>query len=90
MRSIALLPVCLTALLLGSCVGSGSETTPTDFCQLAAPIWIGNEDELTDETARQILRHNNRYEVLCGEEPAPAPSSGVSPKRKPQPVGQAV
>jgi hypothetical protein len=62
--------------------------TPTDFCAIAAPVWIGDGDVLTDETARQILRHNNRWEVLCGEE-VPAVRSFLPQRKPPIPAGKA-
>lgn len=38
---------------------------PPDYCALARPIYIGEEDTLSDETARQILAHNLLGERLC-------------------------
>lgn len=36
------------------------------FCAVARAIYIGEEDVLSDQTARQILTHDEIGERLCG------------------------
>lgn len=36
------------------------------FCAVARAIYIGDEDVLSDQTARQILTHDEIGERLCG------------------------
>ena len=54
----------MSALFLASCgiIGSG------DDCSWARPILVGDEDQLTEATARDILVHNEVWERLCSEE----------------------
>lgn len=52
------------ALLLTSCAGIGSVNN--SYCQVAKPILIDKDDQLTDQTARQILEHNRTGKKLCG------------------------
>ena len=54
--------VCLTAALLTGCASTGRVT---NFCDLAAPVYISKQDQLTDETARQILTHNEIWQRVC-------------------------
>lgn len=49
-----------TTLLLAGCV------TPTDGCEAFGPIRPSVSDDLTDETADQILIHNLTGEEVCG------------------------
>lgn len=42
------------------------EPLPTEFCTTAQPIYISETDELSEQTARQILRHNRIGRSLCG------------------------
>jgi len=55
---------CLSALVLSGCSSSGLETR--DFCKLAKPIYVGKPDYFSDQTARQILGHNETWVSLCG------------------------
>lgn len=50
-----------TLILLGGCVVNGSGSLCDD-----APIFVAPDDRLTSETARQVLRHNERGRALCG------------------------
>jgi hypothetical protein len=52
----------LATLLLASACSAGSAT---DFCVLAQPIFISRADQLTDETVRQLLAHNETWEAIC-------------------------
>ena len=60
---------CLMAGLLISSALSGCASDPVvlapSFCAVGAAIYIGEEDVLTDETARQILRYNEAGAKLC-------------------------
>lgn len=58
------------ASLLISCVATGCVTTEPvgvgyEFCDIAAPIYIGRQDVLTDKTADQILALNETWKRLC-------------------------
>jgi hypothetical protein len=53
--------VCLM-LMLGACSTNGAGT---DICSIMEPILISKDDILTDETARQILIHNEFYDRVC-------------------------
>lgn len=59
----------LVALLMNFVV-SGCATTETtaqpDFCATAQPIYISKFDVISDETAREILKHNITGRNLCG------------------------
>ena len=44
------------ALLTTSCTATGRANN--SYCQIAKPILIGKDDNLSDVTARQILEHN--------------------------------
>lgn len=60
MRWTALLLVSLT--LLGACTTAGPGI---DVCGPWRPILVSRQDQLTDQTARQILAHNETGERLC-------------------------
>ena len=53
----------LTLTLLTSCVASGRASDA--FCLVATPILVSPSDQLSAETAREILRHNATGERLC-------------------------
>lgn len=68
-------------LLLASCVLTGcgptisltksSDDQPLkpaapDFCATASPIYIDKTDQISDGTAREILKHNMTGRKLCG------------------------
>ncbi|AOO35061.1 TPA: hypothetical protein HNC65_22775 [Escherichia coli] len=42
------------------------QTTSVLFCDGAEPIYISNDDVMTEETERQILFHNTMGERVCG------------------------
>ena len=50
--------------------GCGTNGTVTGDCAWAEPIYIGDADDLTDETARQILAHNQTGAEICGWSPS--------------------
>jgi len=52
------------ALFLASCGMLGV----ADDCSWVRPILVGDEDQLTEATARDILIHNEVWERLCTEE----------------------
>ena len=67
-----MLILALAQQLTGCVNPSGTETpkpvvTVVDTaCKWVRPIMIGNADQLTEETARQIEVHNETWEVNCG------------------------
>ncbi|EEP0032563.1 TPA: hypothetical protein M4731_003467 [Salmonella enterica] len=56
-------------LFIASCMISGcvikTQTSGVLFCDVANPIYVSNEDLMTEETERQILTHNMVGERLC-------------------------
>lgn len=58
----------IACLLLTACATSGPATVVDAGCYWTRPIYIGREDVLTDETARQILVHNETWELRCREQ----------------------
>lgn len=73
-----MLSVCLSALLLTACAMNGRATDPTPApvvvdtgCKWAGPIYVSKADALTDETARQILAHNQTFVAICGKPATP-------------------
>ena len=73
MMSLLMLTLVLAQLQTGCVDRNGTETvravtTVIDTaCKWVHPIMVGNSDELTEETARQIEVHNEAWEVNCGE-----------------------
>lgn len=47
-------------------MAKGKNPDPRDFCLVGSAIYIGEEDQLTDKTAEQILSHNCTGQRLCG------------------------
>lgn len=45
---------------------AGCATVGGDLCRVSQPILVSDEDDLTVETAQQILLHNETGERLCG------------------------
>lgn len=64
-------------LLISSSAMTGCATEPLvampSFCAVAKPIYIGRDDALTDQTARQLLEHNLTGKALCDWKPKTAP-----------------
>lgn len=52
------------ALSVSSCA---SGPVSSDFCTLDSPIFVSEQDVLTDATVDAITDHNVRYEAVCGE-----------------------
>jgi hypothetical protein len=50
-------------LLLTGCATGGPAT---EFCVVSRPILVSRADVLTDETARQLLSHNETGARVCG------------------------
>ena len=61
-RSTRALPLLSLTLFVASCstVSAGTE------CAWVKVITISRQDVLTDETARQLLAHNEKVEAICG------------------------
>ncbi len=53
--------ICLILLWLTSCAISG----PGTECLAFEPIWLSPADQLTSDTGRQILKHNEKFISLC-------------------------
>jgi hypothetical protein len=62
-------------LLLASCGTSGNaiDVKPNNdaACAAFAPIFVGKDDVLTDQTAKAILAHDKTGAKLCGWTPHP-------------------
>lgn len=54
--------------LLASCATTGLETKTA--CEVFQPIYVSKNDRLTDDSAKEILRHNLLGAKLCGWKPA--------------------
>jgi hypothetical protein len=52
------------ALLLTSCAAIGRANN--SYCQIAKPIYISQDDVLSDATAREVLEHNRTGKKICG------------------------
>ncbi|KEP94111.1 hypothetical protein GJ36_05000 [Pasteurella multocida] len=53
----------MSVFVLTGCVNN--YTSQVLFCDIAEPILISGNDTLTDETAREILKHNLVGRRLC-------------------------
>lgn len=53
----------MTVMLCAGCATNGVENS---YCSIAKPIYITQGDELTDDTAREILDHDEVGAKLCG------------------------
>lgn len=58
-----LFAMCLPALLLAGCATTGAGI---NGCDWAKPIYVSQDDVLTDGTARQILTHDETGKAICG------------------------
>lgn len=78
---------CLPVMLIASCATNGPATPePTVLdtgCSWVKPIYIGKDDKLTDETARQILAHNRTWSSVCNKSAAGTPAPVAAPAAKP-------
>lgn len=63
MKWIASVLLMSTLVFASGCVTSGN------YCDVARPVRPSAEDVLTADTARQILRENEKLEKLCGVRP---------------------
>jgi hypothetical protein len=55
---------CLLTLCVSGCATNGPEIIDTG-CSWVRPIMVSNADVLTDETAREILTHNEAWSAIC-------------------------
>ena len=54
-------------MFVSACGTGGRETVATnELCLVSEPIYVSVEDDLTTETARAILRHNEMGAEMCG------------------------
>lgn len=54
------------ALLATMTSASACSSGPvTSYCAVAVPLYVSRDDVLTDETARQIVTHNETWKALC-------------------------
>lgn len=60
---LCLYTMLLTTLLLSGCATVGPAT---DQCDWAKPIYVSQDDVLTDGTAKQILTHDETGKAICG------------------------
>ena len=62
MKLVVFVAVCGgVAALLSACSTSGAVSE----CAWVEPIYIGEMDTLSEETAQQILAHNEAWQVIC-------------------------
>lgn len=54
----------LVPVLLSGCAGNGAGID--SGCGWVRPIYVGRADVLTEETAQQLLAHNEAGGRLCG------------------------
>lgn len=62
MRSSARLLLLSLTMFASGC----TTVTPVTSCGWVKVITVSRSDVLTDETARQILGHNEKVEAICG------------------------
>lgn len=55
----------LLSVTLITLTGCATNTSGTDFCLIAEPIYDSAQD--TPETRAQILEHNSRFECVCND-----------------------
>jgi hypothetical protein len=58
------LAACLIAMLLSACATNGPVTIDT-ACDWVQPIMISKDDQLTPDTARQILNLDEQWQLTC-------------------------
>lgn len=57
----------MSCLLLTACVATGPEIETVDAgCYWSAPIFVNQQDVLTEQTAEAILAHNLTWQQRCG------------------------
>lgn len=60
---LSLFAMCLPILLLAGCATTGAGI---NGCDWAKPIYVSNDDVLTDGTAKQVLTHDETGKAICG------------------------
>jgi hypothetical protein len=58
-----LLLVCLILTCTSGCAVNGAAIDTS--CDWVRPILVSRDDALSDDTARQVLMHNEQWELLC-------------------------
>lgn len=72
-RAVCLMALLLTSFVVTGCAGLRTQSqvekeiaaTAPEFCATAKPIYIAKTDQISDDTARQILAHNLTGRKLC-------------------------
>lgn len=59
--------------MISGCVTKTAPLPVSGFCDYAEPIFYSRKDDLTPETKRQIVRHNEVGELLCKWKPKARP-----------------
>jgi hypothetical protein len=58
----------LLADLVSGCTPSKPDTQIVDTsCSWVRPIYVSQKDDLTDNTANQILSHDTKWKKFCGD-----------------------
>lgn len=65
----------LPILLLAGCAPTRTVIKPIPDCAAWQFIRAGNDDALTDQTARQIVANDQNWLRLCGKAPTPSDDS---------------
>ena len=65
-RRPAMLKMKLMLLMLVIFVSGCATTGHAPECDVWQPIYIGIDDDLTDETITQIFKHNEKGRKICG------------------------
>lgn len=54
-------------IALGSVLLAGCATSKAEYCDVAGEIKLSRHDVLTDESARQIDREQEKFSQFCGK-----------------------
>ena len=55
----------MSAHTVAAACSSGGPGAPSSGCEWTRPVILDPADELTDDTARQILAHNEAWRRIC-------------------------
>ena len=59
----------LTVLILVLLVSGCSTVGHVNSCDIFGPVYLSKNDVLTDDTVRQIYKHNETGKEVCGWKP---------------------